>query len=85
MNKEELNVLARELSDKHRKEKRELSAKHRKEMKEIYDKCLHDFNDWCLVPNPEFRFNFMGYPIYLRNCKICKKNETKIDTKGELK
>lgn len=64
------------LIESKQKEARSLQEKvFRELLSEIRKNCEHDFNEWSMSPNPEFRINFRGEPMYSRRCKVCGEEE----------
>lgn len=73
-------VMRKKLDARCRREVARVRERYRKLTRAIEDQCVHDFCDWYLTPNPAFRYNFMGEPVYLRRCKLCGKDESRVGT-----
>ena len=60
-----------------RAELNEIRTKYRILLAEARKDCKHDFSEWYMTPNEEFRYDFFNNIIWLRDCKLCSKSETR--------
>jgi len=67
----------RDLKQLERAELDKVRKKYRKLFEETRSDCEHDWSEWYMTPNPDYRYDLNYNIIYLRDCKLCSKSETR--------